>query len=534
MLRVLLKKQLSEMFAFCYQNKKTGQRNPLPRVLLLGAVLLVCYASLAMAFVGMSEMFADALFGSGQQWLYMSVAGLAALCFGTFGSIFATYNTLYKAKDNDLLLSMPVPAGAILFSRMLSVYLIGLLFVALSWLPAIIVYALKLHPGAGIVVADAAMTFLIAAAVTAIGCLLGWVVALIASKLRRRNVATALLAVLGIGLYYLFCFRMNDVLQSILKNISALRDIIETKLYPIYQLGLGAAGNAVSYLIFAVIAIGAVGICYLILAKTFFSIITTQRGEKKRVYREGKERASGVSAALLRKEFSRWTGSTVYLLNTGLGLLIMVAAAVMLVIKRQDIAGLFVLADAAGPWLRGLLPVFATLLACMISSMNMVTAPSVSLEGKQLWILRSAPVSSRDILNAKQRLHILVCLFPTLLLSGAIIYLFRPGIIVSVLTVLIPLCSVTLFSAAGLALNLKMPNLIWTNESVPVKSSAPVAITMFGGWVLVLLLGVLCYLARTALAPELQMLAILAVMAAGTLLINRWIRVRGTMLFDEL
>lgn len=59
-------------------------------------------------------------------WLYFALMGLLAILLGSFGSVFNTYSGLYLAKDNDLLLSMPIPVNAIMGARLLSVYLLGL------------------------------------------------------------------------------------------------------------------------------------------------------------------------------------------------------------------------------------------------------------------------------------------------------------------------------------------------------------------------------------------------------------------------
>ena len=54
---------------------------------------------------------------------------------GAFGSVFNTYSGLYLAKDNDLLLSLPIPVRALMASRLLGVYLMGLMYSAVVILP---------------------------------------------------------------------------------------------------------------------------------------------------------------------------------------------------------------------------------------------------------------------------------------------------------------------------------------------------------------------------------------------------------------
>ena len=65
---------------------------------------------------------------AGMGWLYFALMGLLAMFLGAFGSVFNTYAGLYLAKDNDLLLSMPIPVRYIMASRLLGVYLMGLMY----------------------------------------------------------------------------------------------------------------------------------------------------------------------------------------------------------------------------------------------------------------------------------------------------------------------------------------------------------------------------------------------------------------------
>ena len=134
MLRALIRKQLMEMTSFLYQNKKDGKRYTRTKVILFCLLMLLCFVCCSMAFVGFSFMFADSLLNVGGDWLYMSMAGMTTLFFGIFGSVLTTYSAIYHAKDNDLLLSLPIPAGQILLTRMVTVYLLSLASVSYTHL----------------------------------------------------------------------------------------------------------------------------------------------------------------------------------------------------------------------------------------------------------------------------------------------------------------------------------------------------------------------------------------------------------------
>lgn len=84
----------------------------------------------------------------GMDWLYYLLVGLIAVFLGTFGSVFSTYSSLYLSKDNDLLLSLPIPVRCVMASRLLGVYLLGLMYAAVVIVPGVIVYWLT-APGHG-------------------------------------------------------------------------------------------------------------------------------------------------------------------------------------------------------------------------------------------------------------------------------------------------------------------------------------------------------------------------------------------------
>lgn len=125
MLKVLLKKQLLEINRSIFFNQKTGDRRSKGAI----AVFIGLFAVLLLFLMGMFGFAAYALatifIPQRLSWFYFSTVGGLSILFGVFGSVFNTYATLFLAKDNDLLLSMPIPVKYILISRLLGVYLMG-------------------------------------------------------------------------------------------------------------------------------------------------------------------------------------------------------------------------------------------------------------------------------------------------------------------------------------------------------------------------------------------------------------------------
>ena len=129
MVKILLKKQLTEIFrAYFYDAKKNKARS---KAAVTGYIVLFVFLMVGILggmFTFLSVSLCGALTAVGFDWLYFAIMSLLAILLGAFGSVFNTYSGLYLAKDNDLLLSMPIPVGTIMISRLLGVYLMGLMY----------------------------------------------------------------------------------------------------------------------------------------------------------------------------------------------------------------------------------------------------------------------------------------------------------------------------------------------------------------------------------------------------------------------
>ena len=167
-----------------------------------------------------------------------------------------------------------------------------------------------------------------------------------------------------------------------------------------------------------------------------------------------------IAAALMAKEFGRFTSSPNYMLNCGLGILLLPICGVLLLWKGG--AMISVLNEVFGER-AGCVPVLLSASVCMIASMNDMAAPSISLEGKSLWLMQSLPVTPWQVLKAKLSMQLLLTGIPTLFCTVclAFIYPYTPLELFS--AVLVPISYVLLSALFGLFLGLKMPNLNWTS-----------------------------------------------------------------------
>lgn len=124
-------------------------------------------------FTGMALMICKPMAEAGMEWFYFALMGLTAILLGAFGSVFNTFSSLYLSKDNDLLLSLPIPVPVIMISRLMSVYLMGLMYSGAVTLPAVIVYLVTVETSVKTVTGGIFYLVLISIFVMTLSCALG-------------------------------------------------------------------------------------------------------------------------------------------------------------------------------------------------------------------------------------------------------------------------------------------------------------------------------------------------------------------------
>src|SRR5699024_10920360 len=114
-------------------------------------------------------------------------------------------------------------------------------------------------------------------------------------------------------------------------------------------------------------------------------------------------------------------------------------------------------------------------------------ASLISLEGNRLWIIKSLPLKTKDILDSKLLLHIVLCIPPAIIFSLAGIYVFSLDIVDALIVILVPVIFIVFEAIFGLLINLWKPKFDWVNETIVVKQSMAVMIAMLGTMAFVVL-----------------------------------------------
>ena len=532
MLWVLLKKQLAEVFrSYFYNAKKNRMRSKWAIAGWIIFFILIMVGFLGGMFTFLSLTLCGGLTQTGLGWMYFLLMGGIAIILGAFGSVFNTYSSLYLSKDNDLLLSLPIPARTIITARLANVWLMGTMYVTVVLIPAIIVFWVMAGITAERVICGIILYLVVTFIVLLLSVLLGWVVAKISLRLKNKSFITVLVSLMFIAGYYFFYFKANDLIKAVLLNAEVYGEKLKGAAYGLYMFGRIGEGDYTAAAVFA----GATAIlCVLtwrILSRSFLNIATSTGKTGQVRYVEKEARAKTVFVALLSKELGRFTSSANYMLNCGLGVLLIPAMGVLLLLKGREVC------EAVGEAISGRPDCTAILICaalCMLASMNDMVTPSVSLEGKNLWIPQSLPVEPKRILRAKMAVQLILTGIPMLLAAACGAIVVPASAAVKAMVFIMPLVYVLFSAVCGMVIGIRMPLLNWTNEIVPIKQSGAVAIILFGGWGVITVITGLYLLIGYRIGAVLYLACWSLLLAMVSFALLKWLDTGGAETFSSL
>lgn len=495
MLSALVKIQLSALFAQTFKKKNS---NSTSKAKVVGYIVLFAFLFLYLAILlgAVFMTFTFATVGTDLEWAPPALASLicTAICF--VGTVFSTQSVIYNSKDNDLLIAMPIPPKTILLSRITTLAVMNYFFSLLVFLPLIAVETVFYGPTARNL-SISALTLLVPMLAMTVTLAVGWLIALITSKLRNKNAVTVVLSAVVMGLYLLACANLGNFTESLAEDPTAVTDFLSSKLGLFALMGKTVSNfDVLSFIaVFAICVLPFVGVCAL-LSRSFYKIATERKGAKKKVYVKKEMKTSSKKTALAKKEFAKLFSSPAYFMNSFMGGIFAIICAVIIAMNADTLSEL----TAAAPFLgsaESLCSAATVMLTVLVNSMNVPSAVSISLEGKTLWILKTMPIKAEEILGAKISASAVATAIPNLILATVATVCLPTSPLGAAAAYLTAITSALAASGAGVAINTLMPRLDWVNETVCIKQSGSVIVALLSllGSALVICFvgGVICF-----------------------------------------
>lgn len=400
-----------------------------------------------------------------------------------FMNIFRVKSFLFDFKDYDLLMSLPISRNMVIASKIVSQYIINLLYTFIIMIPGYLAYISFANMPSDL------LFFILLFAIpvipllvsTIIGIILSW----ITSFFRNKNIGSYVVNFALIFIVLFISFNISNINEVEMVNKSI--NIVDTfsKYYPFTTLFVSLLEdvNIINLLIYFLLPV--------VLMAIFIGFINTgyiplRSRLLKQNIRSNFELEDEVSKtpliSLYQKELKKYFSNALGFINTAFGCVILIVLIISILLFNDSMISRFhKILDINATILSNIYLIISLL--CVISC---TTSSSISLEGKSFWIMKTIPVSCDTIFLSKIMVNLTV-LIPTIIISGTFfgIYLHAP-LIDFLLLYLMPLSYAFFTSLMGLLLNLLFPKFEFENEMKVIKQSLPAFLSILIGIIMVI------------------------------------------------
>lgn len=397
--------------------------------------------------------------------------------------IYKSGNLLFNCKDDDLLLSLPIKRSTVLFVRVLKFYIFELLYNSLFLVPAMVVYATKVHVDFTFYLSSIFAILLLPIIPIVISCIIGGVISHTSSKFKFKNFAQIVITMLILLVVFYLSFNLEGMIAKLAENASNINDTITKVYYPAgAYIKIVTNFNIVDLLVFIFIHLAIFAISIVIFSNIYFKINSKVKVVKKgKTNSEYRIEANKPMVSLIKKELKKFISTPVFVINAALGLVLFVAGCILVALRIDGVADALTQneIEITVEQIKSYAPIILFGLICFASLMSSITSSMISLEGKSFNILKSLPVKPLTIIISKVLTAIIIIL-PFILL-GDLIFIVRFGLsIKQILMILLASVVLPLVSEVfGIIINIKYPKMDAENDTEVVKQSTSTMIAVF-------------------------------------------------------
>ena len=395
-----------------------------------------------------------------------------------FFSIFKAGSIIFQKNFYEILCSLPISQTAIVISRFLSMYVGNVLLAFAVMVPGMGVYAYFMHPGFSFYLLAIVGTLFIPLLPMTIATLFGAFITGISSRMQHKSLVAASLSVLLV-LAILFASSQltnieGDISPEMLQDLSNIVISLIGNIYP-PAIWLGTAlvdGSFVPSILYFGISLLLFMVMILIVSTNFQKICSRLYSTTaKHNYQMGKLNTNSVLGALYKKELKRYFASSTYVTNTIIGPIMMVVFAGTLFIMGTDQVEQYLPIKGG---VINLIPFVLAAVGCIMPT----TCTSISMEGKEWWIVTSLPIKTKTIFDSKILVSLTI-IAPFYLIAEILLMLtLKPNLLDMLWLLILPAIFIIFTCVYGITINLIFPVFNWDNEVTVVKQSAA---AMIGG-----------------------------------------------------
>ena len=481
----LIKAAMSQdMNLFKVKPKSESKVSKIIFPIFLAIVLMFCIGGYAYSI-------AELLTPMGLIDVLLSVFIILTAILTIFEGAYKSQGILFESKDSDLLFSLPITKKRIFLIRVLKLMVFQLLYNSLFLIPSVVVYGIYQKVNLNFCIFSFLMIVLSPIIPTIIGCFIGYIIKGISSKFKVKKSAQVILSSTLLLFVLYISLNKEKIFEYIAQNAGNIDVLVKKIYYPaVLFSSLIKSFNVIDFCILIAINIIPV-VLFIYLGSIFYFKISSKSTEKgisrKNVIKNNKYNVKTPLKALIYKELKRFFTSPVFIINSAFGLLLMVVATIGLVVNLEGLVEAFSNGMESEIQIDTVIQIIPKIYFCLVvilSFMTSITSSMISLEGKNIDITKSLPVSSKKILLAKILTSNIISV-PVILVCNIIFFAsFKIKILDMLLITLASIIFPTFSAILGLIINLKHPKLDANSDAEVIKQSMSSFIAVFSGMLL--------------------------------------------------
>lgn len=489
--------------------------------ILLALLVLFSFGTIIGMIVWLETLLYGALKMANQPMLLIGLTVLVSMVTAALFGLFQTLASMYFNKDAASMAYLPVAGRAVLASKWTVVYITESLFGLGLMTPAMILYGLDFASGPLYWVRAVLILLTVTAIPLSLDLLLSSVLARFTSLTKYKEVwvvlGSLLMVLVVVGTEFsLMPHIPEDADVTWFANLifgkEAILQFLVGAFPPVMWAMNGLNGQWGQLVLYLLVSLGGMALVLWVSGGSYLETILRQdeTSRKAKSLRAGKTvwRQRSPFWAMFRREWNEFLKTPVYLLNGGMGLLmvpIMFIGMYVGITSSEDAPAVTELIAELGGLLNGWdMTLCAAALAGFIGFVNPMVSTAVSREGGRMPIARMMPVPARTQLLAKLTMPMCLTVLANLMVAAIVPVLFGTKFLLASLGALVLSTTFSLAtSLVSLTIDAARPMLNWKSEQQVMKNNMNQ------------LLGMVISLLMLALP-------VVAVVCFGLLMVDRW------------
>ena len=437
-------------------------------------------------------------------------------------TIYKVEGTLFHTKDYDTIMSLPIKTTTFITSKVIELYLFNFIIPFIIMFITGLVYTKYGITNFQFYVYYYLTIFIIPMVPIVLAAIIGSIITVIVSHFRLRNVMTIIISLFSLLAFFTIGSIITNQTDNMeMANIGLKMMKILNAIYPLTltYTKIIVERNTLYFILFMILPLALFISFIFALSKVYKKVNTRLESYNGHIEFEWKEQMKqSPFNALYKKELKKFLSSSPYILNTLMPLILFTIILLSFIVFGDQKIEWLLDTENLLVYLASLAPIILSFFVSLCST----TSSSLSLEGKNIWILKSSPIQYSTILLSKIIVNIVV-LLPMIIIDTVImLFYLKLNAVGFLLTLSMPIAYSFLTANIGMISNLYYPNLNWNREIEVIRNSKANLITTAIGLLSILLPLVLIF--KTNFHPTYIMIATTILMAALATLLYQYIK----------